>query len=376
MADRPVIDCGFPGGNVLVEGADGDTVRIRPDLRDTEGDWFYWYFRVRGAGGRTLRFELPPWAKMPAMGPAVSDDDGRTWRWLGSEACLPGGFAYAFGAGGEGRFCIAMPYLQDSLDAFVSAHAANPALRGETLCRSETGRPVEMFRAGRLDGGCRHRVLLACRHHCCEMMASYVLEGFLAAAIGGDDLGRWYRRQVEILAVPMVDKDGVQAGDQGKNRRPHDHNRDYVDPGLYAATRSIRAMAPGWSQRRLHLAMDLHCPYICGGRNNHLFFVQPPRPDSWGQIERLSQHLADGAEGPLRLDPQFNIPFGVDWNTAEGPGLSFASWAGTLPGVRLACTLEVPYSIAGGVAVTPETARAFGRDLAGACRRYLELETD
>ena len=41
----------MPAGNVVVEEIAGDTVRVRPDLRDTEGDWFYWAFRVAGAAG-------------------------------------------------------------------------------------------------------------------------------------------------------------------------------------------------------------------------------------------------------------------------------------------------------------------------------------
>jgi len=41
------IDCSFPGGNLLVEGIDGDTVRLRQNQRDTERWWFYWQFRIR-----------------------------------------------------------------------------------------------------------------------------------------------------------------------------------------------------------------------------------------------------------------------------------------------------------------------------------------
>ena len=31
-----------------------------------------------------------------------------------------------------------------------------------------------------------------------------------------------------ILCVPFIDYDGVIDGDQGKERGPHDHNRDYL----------------------------------------------------------------------------------------------------------------------------------------------------
>ena len=38
------VDANFPGGNIVVDSIAGDLVTLRPDLRDTEGDWFYWYF--------------------------------------------------------------------------------------------------------------------------------------------------------------------------------------------------------------------------------------------------------------------------------------------------------------------------------------------
>ena len=52
------LDCAYPGGNILVEKIEGDTAFLRQDVRDTEGDWFYWNFRVRGAAGRTIHFHF------------------------------------------------------------------------------------------------------------------------------------------------------------------------------------------------------------------------------------------------------------------------------------------------------------------------------
>lgn len=41
------------------------------------------------------------------------------------------------------------------------------------------------MRVGRLDGKAEHRVLLTSRHHCCEMMATYSLEGLLETVLAG-----------------------------------------------------------------------------------------------------------------------------------------------------------------------------------------------
>ena len=50
----------FPGGNVFVEKIQNDTVWVRPDIRNTEGFWFYWYFAVKYDVGKSLTFVFPP----------------------------------------------------------------------------------------------------------------------------------------------------------------------------------------------------------------------------------------------------------------------------------------------------------------------------
>ena len=52
------IDADLPAGNIIVNGIENDTVKLQQDLRDSK-QWFYWAFRVRGANGRTLQFDLP-----------------------------------------------------------------------------------------------------------------------------------------------------------------------------------------------------------------------------------------------------------------------------------------------------------------------------
>jgi len=37
VAGKLAVDADFPGGNIIVEGLDGDTIFLRQDLRDTEG---------------------------------------------------------------------------------------------------------------------------------------------------------------------------------------------------------------------------------------------------------------------------------------------------------------------------------------------------
>src|SRR4051812_887830 len=125
------IRTGFPGGNVLVEKVEGATIHLKPDLRGGP-PWFYWHFEAQAdhPGTATFHFADPP--RIGARGPGVSEDAGRSWRWLGADrvkfATRAGGdkatksddhFSYTFTRPGQAvRFAVAIPYLQRDLEEF------------------------------------------------------------------------------------------------------------------------------------------------------------------------------------------------------------------------------------------------------------------
>lgn len=77
-----VIHTNFPGGNVLVQQNGGDTVHVAPDPRD--GDpWFYWCFEVTADQTGWVHFVFPEMV-VGLQGPAVSEDLGATWQWMGT----------------------------------------------------------------------------------------------------------------------------------------------------------------------------------------------------------------------------------------------------------------------------------------------------
>ncbi len=372
VADEPssaakesiLVDANFPSGNVMVDAIVGDTVTLHQDLRDTAGDWFYWHFRVRGAAGRTLRFCFRDSNPIGTRGPAASFDGGLTWSWLGTNAVKGKTFTCAFpAASSEARLCFGIPYLESNLKGFLKRHQRDPRLKVETLCKTPKGRRVELLRLGRLDGKAKECVVLTCRHHACEMMASYSLEGIMEAVLAGDE-GRGLREQVELFVVPFMDKDGVEEGDQGKNRKPHDHNRDYDGESRYASVRAVRKLISGrLGQRQIALALDMHCPHIRGPRNEVIYFVGGPEEENWARVGALGKVLEAVQRGPLQYRANDNLPFGQAWNNQQGPPRSFGRWTAVQPNVRIGTTIEIPYANVGETTVTPENARAFGHDL-------------
>ncbi len=363
------IDADFPGGNIVVEQVTETTARVHQDLRDTSSDWFYWAFRLRDAQGRDVRITFTGSNPIAGRGPAVSDDGGASWRWLGPESVDGQTISYRVPDSADVRLAMHIPYLETDWHRFVGRLGGSTPWVADTLCTSEHGRPVERLRLGRLDGSARYRLLFTARHHCCEAMASYVLEGMVSAMADS----AWYAENVEALVVPFVDKDGVEQGDQGKNRRPRDHNRDYDDRARYASVKALMAQVPTWSEGGLSLALDLHCPWIRGEWNEHPYFVGLPDPANWRRVEALARCLASSDHGPLPYSASRNLAFGTAWNTNANTteGRTFAGWAATLGPTVTASTLEFPYAVIDGQEVTPDQARAFGRGLAEAIERWL-----
>jgi hypothetical protein len=356
------VDAKFPGGNIVVMNVDGDTVQLKQDLRDTQGDWFYWCFRVRGATDRTVKFQFMGSEVIGNLGPAVSKDEGVTWTWLGRETVKNRSFEYRFDDDGEVRFAMAIPYVEADLKRFLQR--VGDGVKVERLCETKKGRAVEKLRFGKLDGEPQSRVLLTARHHACESLASFELEGIIEAVLGDE---KWLRENVEFLAIPFMDKDGVEDGDQGKNRKPHDHNRDYMGAPIYASVAALRKLAPEWGAGKIRVALDLHCPAL---KTNNIHFVGGPDAENWKRVTHFCEVLQKTQTGPLKYDVKDNVPHGVSWNTLAEPKMN-SRWAATLPGVRIATTIELPYSDVRKTPMTPDAARAFGKDVARTIGLYL-----
>ncbi|HOX07227.1 MAG TPA: M14-type cytosolic carboxypeptidase [Planctomycetota bacterium] len=361
------VDCAYPGGNIIVERIDGDRLVVRQDLRDTDQWWFWWNFRVRGAAGRTLRVEFAD--ERGPVGPngAVLSTDRRDWRWLGGEFDKHG-FTAAVPAGADDAYlAFSFPYQLEDWDRFAAALGGRSEVRSAELVRTEKGRSLPVMTIGNPERAARHAIF-TCRHHACEAVASYVLEGVIEGLLapGCDRL----RRTTAFSVVPFVDLDGVEAGDQGKARRPHDHNRDYLPEPLYRVTPAVQALVRDLSRRGLALFVDFHCPWMRGPRNESAYLVEPVAP--WAaELARFREILKRTPTGEVPYTGRDDIASGVDWNSGTAPtSVRFALDHGG-PALRTAFTLEFSYSVTEGAPATPERAREFGRGMAGAFAEYL-----
>ncbi len=367
------IDSNFQTGNIILERIEGDDVYVRPDLRDTQGHWFYWCFRARYAAGRKIRFHLTSENTLTDLGAAASLDDGWTWKWIGLENVNGSTFEYQFPENANDvRFSMGMPYSQRNLEKFLQKYENNPCIETEILCKSRKGRDVEKIIIGNHDENCEFRILITARHHCCEMMDNYAIEGIIESVMEDHAISKWFMKNAQIVVIPFVDKDGVEDGDQGKNRKPHDHNRDYVPDALYSETKSIMDFVPAWIKGKTFIAFDLHCPWIRGTGNNMIFIPGSGYEKNWEEQKIFSKILEKENKGELPYFAQDNLPFGKEWNIGMKPGQKSSSTWAYEAGAKTSLTLEIPYSVAHGKEVNQKTAKLFGNYLAAAIKKYLE----
>jgi murein tripeptide amidase MpaA len=364
MAKRHLhIDRDFPGGNIIVDSIDGNVVRLRQDHANCSENWFYWCFRIRGAAHRHLRFEFTDGDVLGPRGPAFSPD-GQNWRWLGPE-CVDGpAFVMTFPRYARTSwFAFCHPYTQRNLEHFL---LTRPRVERSVLARSEKGRDIEHLTLRSKYG--TFVVPLTARMHACETMGDYAIEGVIDYVLSGEeDESLFLREHVDLQIIPFFDKDGVEDGDQGKARLPHDHGRDFTDSPLYASTRAFMAALPTW-RGRLVMALDLHCPWIRGSVHERLMFVGTQTP--WQtRLDQFCSMLEQAQKGELTYRATGNLPLGQDWNKGVSP--TPTRWIrGHFP-VDFAAACEIPYALSLGQTVTPDNVRAFGADLARAIAIYL-----
>ena len=322
-----IIDVDFPGGNIIVNKHQStstlyyelseDIVSLRPDMRDTKRDWFYWCFRVSGAENRTLQFKFPGGHVGP-FGPAISIDGGKTWRWLLNSATSGNnGFQYTFdGEAKEVLFSSVIPYLQSHFNTFIASIQNSRLVNIGSLTTSGKGRRVEKLIIQKPKTTPQYRVLLTARHHACEAMASYVLEGIIDSVLQGDDTSmQWLRENVSFFIVPFMDKDGVEDGDQGKNRKPWDHLSDYGVDNIYKSTGALRQQVPEWAQGNLNLALDLHCPGLRGKWGTTIYIVGSSNEEYASKQRAFMDILKQENKGEIKLHPTNSIiEYGTAWN--------------------------------------------------------------
>lgn len=334
----------FVGGNIFVDRIEGDHVYLRNEQRDTVKDWFYWAFCIEGAEGMELTFHFGK-RRLGRFGPAVSHDLV-SWEWLNQNE--DNSFTYRFSES-ETKVYFAHHMLYHP--AHFYAFADQNGLSVTEFCKSRKGNPVPCIKMG--EG--QYSIILTARHHACESAGNYVLEGLTA------ELARNPIKNTRVLVVPFIDYDGVIDGDQGKNRYPHDYNRDYIDEPIYP---EIRALIDYADKYGCHYGYDFHCP---GHSDKYIYMMRCFKSD---KIDRFSALLCEEHDDSgMSYTPEQDKP--AKPYDPDSPHLTFNAHMNYRPENVLAFTMECTYAGLEENKVSQERLRVFGRSFANALRRFV-----
>ena len=343
------IHADFIGGNILVKEISGETVVLENELRDTDGDWFYWAFCVEGAEGRTLTFNMQK-TRLGYWGPAVSHDLEK-WSWLNST--LENSFTYSFKEN-ENKVYFAHHMLYHPKRFYSLCDRLN--LKVEELTKSKKGREVPCLRIGNGE----RSIVFTSRHHACESTGDYVLEGVISELINNPI------ENARILIVPFVDYDGVIDGDQGKSRRPYDHNRDYGDAAIYPEVSAIRSHVEKYG---CNYGFDLHSPWHKGGVNDKIFVVRNliEKDNDFNTFSSIFE--SEITDGSMKYSKENDYPPCTNWNQ---PSTSFGYTMNNRPECKLAFTLESTYFGTEDNKVSGEKLISLGKCFLRAVKKYVK----
>ena len=203
------------------------------------------------------------------------------------------------------------------------------------------------------------------------------MEGIIEELLSGSPDSNWIRGNVDCVFVPFMDKDGVENGDQGKNRRPYDHNRDYLKD-LYSSVKALKKLVLDESAGKRLVFIDLHSPHVRSlpvcPQQDHVFSFGSRDPRLNAHWNAFRKNWIDAQKGgALVYDGKYEV-FATDgyYATMEKQWaagyLSSDAWARTLPNCYMATCCEFGYSLCGGVYSFP-AARELGHSLMKAVAR-------
>lgn len=352
----------YPGANGKLQSIDraSRTVRYESDWR---GGSHYWFnFEARGFTGR-WRFIG---SRITKVGPAVSEDGGKSWYFLYPSADAQREiFDFDFGdVARPVRFALSIPYQLADWNRMADRIRGREGVKLGVLCKDRLGTPAPVLEICRSERP-EWTFLFTARHHACECSASWVMEGLIDEVLSDTPEARWVRERARIVCVPFIDLDGVEQGEQGKSRKPHDHNRDYAQE-LYPTIKALKAYVKAHCMDGSLVFIDMHSPGVRGIEHDHYYGLGPAGEGPnrlWLAYSRELEKATRRAR--LRYDPQWDIPFGRPWNTAA---LFYSSndlvksdrYFASLPNCKLAFCMEYGYGLCGGI-FCPEGANEVGR---------------
>jgi hypothetical protein len=219
------------------------------------------------------------WARLPESG-VTSAEDGR-----GAELTIPLDEAPVYVAAQE----LVTPLAYEAWNRQTAAETGIPV---RAFGRSLEGRPIDGFDS---NPGSKEVLLMIGRQHPPEVTGAFAFFAFTRTVFGDSELARRFRERFRVIAIPLMNPDGVVAGNWRHSQGHLDLNRDW-GPFTQPETQLAKALLDDLEAHGSHLRMfiDFH------STDKNIFYTQLEPTDPPG----FTRTWLDNAEP--RID---NYPF-------------------------------------------------------------------
>ena len=254
------INAAFDGGNIRLVALGGDCVDLEI-VRDRYSGFYQWfYFRLAGARGRTLRLRI-----VNAAGSAFpsgwqnyqvrASTDLVSWRMIPTRYD-DGVLAFDWSGDTElAWFAYFAPYTMERHDALIARAAARPGVEYRELGRSLDGQSIDALVIGR---GAKP-VWLYARQHPGEPMAEWWMEGALdwLTRDAPDAARDALLAEATLHIVPNMNPDGTRRGHLRTNAAGVNLNREWHAPSIERSP-EVKGVRDAMIATGVAFAIDVH----------------------------------------------------------------------------------------------------------------------
>ncbi len=251
--------------NVQQVGIDSFTFEIRLD--DNHGDLHGWYyFAIADNRGRTATLFLtnPDGWQNSNCNPVISPDNTNWGRvqdvwgqsgWLCFRQYLVADTIW---------FAQVFPFTVSRMDAYLDSIETSPFLMRQTLGYSVHERPIDKITITDdfYPAEFKKTAYLISRQHPMESPPTFILTGLIDMVLKESDFADYFRRDITLIVVPIVNVDGVAEGFSRHNVNGINLNRNWQpdieneQPAVRVVHRDIDNYVSAGN--RIDLFMDLH----------------------------------------------------------------------------------------------------------------------
>jgi cytosolic carboxypeptidase protein 6 len=237
-----------------------------------------WYaFRVSAKSPQTLTIRLTYEGGKHRYHPKISTD-GTTWQRLTGDRYRrdKGTVTIQVDVAPEAVWIAAQEMIGVAeLNAWTDEVAELPFVEESAIGHSVGDWPIRQLTIG--TGTPKYAVAIVGRQHPPEVTGSMALMEFVETIVGSSDLAEQFRQSFRTIVVPLMNPDGVAAGNWRHNLHGVDLNRDW-GPFRQPETRAVRdAILPYQKEDTPQLAffLDFH------STQHDVFYVQTGEEAVW-----------------------------------------------------------------------------------------------